>query len=466
MARKARATVASETTLSQINSGCHDRHAPRGVSVDMSGKTPRKRLAGNHSSFSSPVQATTRKTSTGAAPRGSVIGLCHRAGSSLLRLPDFQKAKTRRDVTVCMTLRLLFGAKTAICAKPKSLVSGACAPRHDYNGRAAGHRSQCARQQSIIRIDHLHDLLVVRIDQHDLVADREVFVGRKLRPAAGEFFRHRPQAQARWPRRSDRRCRAQGRTPEDLPLLVRKLDASAFGIGATVGPALGREAALGNDVDDLTALGIDDGHLVVNDRVLIAAVFRHDVDNIRRQRQRPDPLRQPFADIDADVHIGSRPLEVAVAAQPVEHLRTLAVVDLCRRHFTARIGRAVHLTRTTLGLFPTAVVAVLRLSGALMLTRLAGGLPGSGARGLLLRGRRPRVRMLLGLLVLLLALCSMLGAVLMLVLTGQVLRLPVIAADVPLTNILSVPSRRGGLAGVGSLVLLDISRFALLAVGL
>jgi hypothetical protein len=37
VAKKAQATNASETTFGQINSGFHSRHAPWGISVDMSG---------------------------------------------------------------------------------------------------------------------------------------------------------------------------------------------------------------------------------------------------------------------------------------------------------------------------------------------------------------------------------------------------------------------------------------------
>src|SRR6185437_2141303 len=44
VAKKATATIASETTLSQINSGFHCRHAPCGVSVDMSGAPIRAAL--------------------------------------------------------------------------------------------------------------------------------------------------------------------------------------------------------------------------------------------------------------------------------------------------------------------------------------------------------------------------------------------------------------------------------------
>src|SRR5262245_28027011 len=43
VAKKAPASMASETAFNQINSGFHRRHAPCGVSVDMSRISPRNR---------------------------------------------------------------------------------------------------------------------------------------------------------------------------------------------------------------------------------------------------------------------------------------------------------------------------------------------------------------------------------------------------------------------------------------
>src|SRR5690348_16038948 len=42
VAKKAMAARASETAFSQINSGCHSRHAPCGLSIDMSRLSPKK----------------------------------------------------------------------------------------------------------------------------------------------------------------------------------------------------------------------------------------------------------------------------------------------------------------------------------------------------------------------------------------------------------------------------------------
>ena len=38
---------------------------------------------------------------------------------------------------------------------------------------------------------HLHDLLLLWIDQHHLIADREITIGAQFGMRAREFFRHR-----------------------------------------------------------------------------------------------------------------------------------------------------------------------------------------------------------------------------------------------------------------------------------
>lgn len=42
-----------------------------------------------------------------------------------------------------------------------------------------------------ILVDHLNDLLLARIDQHDLLADHQIPVLAELRIVARQFFRHR-----------------------------------------------------------------------------------------------------------------------------------------------------------------------------------------------------------------------------------------------------------------------------------
>src|SRR5215471_13468964 len=48
MVTKAQASKASDTVLSQIRSGCHDRQAPWGRKIDIASTPPRKRPARTH----------------------------------------------------------------------------------------------------------------------------------------------------------------------------------------------------------------------------------------------------------------------------------------------------------------------------------------------------------------------------------------------------------------------------------
>jgi hypothetical protein len=51
--------------------------------------------------------------------------------------------------------------------------------------------SRPRRGTRIVSVDHLHDLLLLWIDQHHLIADREITIGAQFGMGAREFFRHR-----------------------------------------------------------------------------------------------------------------------------------------------------------------------------------------------------------------------------------------------------------------------------------
>ena len=57
-------------------------------------------------------------------------------------------------------------------------------------GSGGGALSYCFADRSV---DDLDDLLLARIDQHDLIADRKIPVGTQLRIRAHQFFRYRLQ---------------------------------------------------------------------------------------------------------------------------------------------------------------------------------------------------------------------------------------------------------------------------------
>ena len=45
-------------------------------------------------------------------------------------------------------------------------------------------------------VNHLDDLLLTGIDQHDLIADREIAIGAEFGIGSRQFLRHRLQLQA------------------------------------------------------------------------------------------------------------------------------------------------------------------------------------------------------------------------------------------------------------------------------
>src|SRR5262249_48971688 len=110
------------------------------------------------------------------------------------------------------------------------------------------------------------------------------------------------------------------RIAQDLLALCRRQPDLAG--GARVGPS----ATLPADLDRLARLGLDDDDFVLDDDIVIAAIFRNDLDDIRRQRPRAHPGGQRLADIDADIDVDIA--ACAGADQRLAHAAGLVLRDV------------------------------------------------------------------------------------------------------------------------------------------
>ena len=146
---------------------------------------------------------------------------------------------------------------------------------------------------------------------------------------ACEFFRHRLEREAVRRRCSAARRRSRAdcgrRAPDQLPEPRARVIADDDAIAAvSCRPAIARPIV--ENLDDLAPPWIDNGNAVIDHRVLIIAVLRHDPYDIRRQSVRLHARRQPSADVDLDIEVltGGRP----VVPQLIDDLPALIVVTV------------------------------------------------------------------------------------------------------------------------------------------